>query len=330
MEKIEITVYPNSVEDVERILKELDVPYFKVEGSTAGAELVRYTITAPDDIAHDVINKLAKTIDTKQKSTFITNEKLEATVSDYLQKLAESIRKPKKVAEVVEELLPLTEPFVHFRKDMLVMIVIASIVTVSGLFANSPAVVIGAMLLSPLLGPITAFSFNAAVGRTLRMRQSALSGFILVIAVVGTGAVVTAIASSFIELPITDEIKLRTSTSPADMAISILLGIAGGIAMVSAIPGILVGVAIAAALVPPAVVTGIGIAFLDAQIFTGALLLTSANVIGLLLGSMIIFFIRGITPRKYYEKEKARRYLILTILLFTGMSLLLGILSFVF
>lgn len=328
MERIEVTVYPNGAETVESILKEFEVPYLKLEGKSDNIELFRYTITAPDDIAHDVIDKLAKAIDPKHKSTFITNEKLEATVSDYLEKLAEKIRKPKKVAQVVEELLPLTDPFTKFKKDLLIMIVIASIVALAGLFGNSPAVVIGAMLISPLLGPITAFSFNAAVGRPLKMRQSALSGFILITAVVAAGAIVTSLASIFMDLPITNEINLRTATSPIDIGISILLGIAGGIAMVSSIPGILVGVAIAAALVPPATVIGIGLGMLDARIFTGAMLLTSSNVIGLLLGSMIVFFVRGVTPRKYYEKEKARRYIVLTILIFTGLSVLLGVLSF--
>lgn len=330
MERIEITVYQNTVDSVESILMEFDVPYFKSEGSTAGAKLVNFVIIAPDDLAHLVIDRLAKTIDSKQKNTLITNEKLDATVSDYLQRLAQKIKKPKRVAQVVEELIPHTEPFVTFRRDLLVMIVIASIVALSGLFANSPAVVIGAMLISPLLGPITAFSFNAAVGLPSKMRKAALSGFALVLAVVLSTAVVTAVSSQFIELPITNEILLRTGTSPIDMGISILLGIAGGIAMISAIPGILVGVAIAAALVPPAAVTGIGIAFLDLNIFTGAMLLTSANIIGLLLGSMLVFFVRGVTPRKYYEKERARRYLILTIAIFAGLSVLLGVLSFLF
>ncbi len=328
MERIQVTVYPNDIETVESILKEFDVPYIRSEGWAGEAELFHYWITTPDDIAHDIIDKLANKIDTKQKSVLITNEKVEATVSDYLQQLAEKIKKPKKVAQVVEELFPLTDPFTKFKKDLLIMIVIASIVALAGLFGNSPAVVIGAMLISPLLGPITAFSFNAAIGRPLKMRQSALSGFILIVAVVAAGAIVTVIASAFMDLPITDEINLRTATSPIDIGISILLGIAGGIAMVSSIPGILVGVAIAAALVPPATVTGIGLALFDERIFTGAMLLTSSNVIGLLLGSMIVFFVRGITPRKYYQKEKARRYMILTILMFTGLSVLLGVLSF--
>lgn len=329
MERIEVTAYPNSAEAVEQILKEFEVPYFRAAGKSAGVDVFHYTITAPEDMAHDLVEKLAKVIETKQMNTYITNEKVEATVSDYLQRLAEKVSKKKKVAQVVEELIPLTEPFIRFRKDMLIMIVIASMVALSGLFGNNPAVVIGAMLISPLIGPITAFSFNAAVGHPTKMKHAAFSGFILVVAVVGAAAVATMLASLFMDLPITNEILLRTSTSPIDVGIAILLGMAGGIAMVSAIPGILVGVAIAAALVPPATVTGIGIAMLDEKIFTGALLLTSSNIIGLLLGCMIVFFIRGISPRKYYEKEQARKYIIFTILVFVGLSVLLGIFSIV-
>ncbi len=129
-------------------------------------------------------------------------------------------------------------------------------------------------------------------------------------------------------MPITHEITSRTMAAPTDVVIAILLGIAGGVAMVSSIPGILVGVAIAAALVPPATVTGIGIALWNWDIFSGSLLLTASNIIGLILGSIVVFFLRGVSPRKYYEKNKARKYLIITILVFIGFSMMLGAFSF--
>jgi uncharacterized membrane protein len=86
-------------------------------------------------------------------------------------------------------------------------------------------------------------------------------------------------------------------------------------------------VAIAAALVPPATVTGIGIAFFDYEIFTGGLLLTSSNIIGLILGCMIVFFLKGVTPRKYYERSSAKKYLIISIIFFAFLGLLLGVFS---
>ena len=62
--------------------------------------------------------------------------------------------------------------------------------------------------------------------------------------------------------------------------------------------------------------------------FANALTLTIANIIGLVLGMMIIFFIVGVTPRKFFEKEKARSHMIITITIFVGLSVLLGILLF--
>lgn len=331
LERIEVTSFNDKSQIIENLLEKKEVPYQRIDGQTFGGEqLFRYIIISPDDAAHSIVESLTKIVDTKRKEIFITNEKLEATVSDYLQELAEKIKKPKKIPQLIEELLPLTEPFVKFRKDLLYMIVIASVVALVGLFSNSPAVVIGAMLISPLLGPITGFAFNAALGRPMKMLKSAMSGFLLILAVVTASASLTIIASFFIDLPITNEILIRTTTLPIDVIIGVLLGIAGGIAMVSTVPGILVGVAIAAALVPPATVTGIGIAFFDWEIFSGGLLLTSSNIIGLILGCMIVFFLKGITPRKYYEKENAKKYLIITILAYAALSLLLGVLSVLF
>lgn len=327
MEHIELTTYPQQCDSIEYILSTFQVPFQRIAGKSLDKEIIRYVVVVPDDISHSLIEKLATILDTNQKEIYLTNQKIDGTVSDYLHKLNEKVRKPKKIPQFIEELVPLTEPFVKFKKDLLIMITISSVVSLVGFYYDNPTVIIGAMLISPLLGPITAFSFNAAVGRPYKMLHAAFSGFILIVSVSATAATLTAIASHMVSLPITHEIITRTTTSPIDVIVAILLGIAGGIAMVSTLPGILVGVAIAAALVPPATVTGIGLALLDWRIFSGSFLLTSSNIIGLILGSMVVFFLRGITPRKYYEKEKARKYIILTMVFFIGLSVLLSILS---
>ncbi|MEW6044049.1 MAG: TIGR00341 family protein [Thermoproteota archaeon] len=328
MERIEVTVFPDKKEYVENFLNKQQVPYQRIDGVTVeDKQIYRYIIVSPDNMAPSIIQTFSKLLDTKEPQLYIINEKIDATVSDYLQKLAESATEKKKMPQVIEELVPLTEPFVRFRKDMTIMIIISCAVALVGLFSNSPAVVIGAMLISPLLGPITAFAFNAAIGRPAKMAHSGWSGFILIGTVVMASAALTFLTSLIVDLPITNEIEIRTKNSPVDIIIGVLLGIAGGIAMVSTIPGILVGVAIAAALVPPATVTGIGIAFLDYRIFAGGLLLTSSNIIGLILGCMIVFFLKGITPRKYYERTTAKKYLLVSIIVFAFLGVVLGVFS---
>ena len=316
---------------IEKFLFKKDLPYQKIEGKTfEDVELVRYIITTPDDLAPNIIESLSKIVNTKQRDIFITTNKIDATVSEYLHDLVGKIKKPKKIPQVVEELIPQTEPFVHFKKDLFIMIMISTVIASAGLYMNSPAVVIGAMLISPLIGPLTAFSFNAAIGRPEKMLRSFVSGFVLIITVVAVSSAVSLIAIQFVDLPITHEIETRTTPSPVDVILGILLGVAAGIAMVSIIPGILVGVAIAAALVPPATVIGIGLALFDFDIFSGSLLLTSSNVVGLVLGCTIVFLLRGITPRKYHERSTAKKYLTGTILFYICLGIVLVTLSLFF
>lgn len=295
-----------------------------------GMKLLRYSAIAPDDLSRTVINEIHDILDTKHKEIYLTSQSIEATFSDYLQNLQKEIqeKEKKKQRKLTEEFHALVEPSVDIKISLLIMIIIASSVAVVGLYNNNASLVIGAMLLSPLLGPITAFAFNAAVGKPEKMLKAALNIFILTLAVGSTGAAITAAVAPFAELPITPEILARTQMSPVFLVVAILLGLAGGIAMSSDIPGILVGVAIAAALVPPAVVTGIGVAMLDYDIFINALTLTIANLFGLILGTMTVFYIMGVTPRRFFEKQKARKYITYTISVFVVLSIILGILTF--
>ncbi len=331
MKKIEITCYEQRSSSVEYILKKHKVPYHVDLAMHDNAKLLRYTIISPNSISSAIVNELNRLVDTRQKEVLITSQTIEATLSDYLNNLEEEEKaKHKKVGKkkLTEEFQSLIEPSVEFNKNLFVMIVIAAGVATAGLFANNASLVIGAMLISPLLGPITAFSFNVVIGKPEKAYKATISGLILLAAVIATGAILTIIALQFADLPLTNEILSRTEISPVYLAVAIALGFAGGIAMTTDIPGILVGVAIAAALVPPAAVAGIGIALLDFEIFSSALTLTAANVIGLLIGTMSIFFMKGITPRRFYEKEKAQRYIIITITIFIGFSILLGFLLF--
>lgn len=331
MKKIEITCYEQRSENVEYVLKKYKVPYHVDLAMYDNQKLLRFTIICLNDLASSLVNELNKLVDTRQKEVLITSQTIEATLSEYMNKLEEEEKAKKKKVDkkkLTEEFQALVEPSVDFNKNLLFMIVIAAGVATAGLFANNASLVIGAMLISPLLGPITAFSFNVAVGKPQKVYKATISGLILLAAVIATGAILTAIALQFADLPLTNEILSRTEISPVFLAVAIALGFAGGIAMTTDIPGILVGVAIAAALVPPATVAGIGIALWDFDIFSSALTLTAANVIGLILGTIAVFFIEGITPRKFYEKEKAERQIMITIAIFIGLSILLGFLLF--
>ena len=150
----------------------------------------------------------------------ITSQTLDAAFSDYLLDL-EQKENTSKTGRLAEEFHTLAEPSVEFNKDLFAMVIIASVVAVVGLFTNNAALVIGGMLLAPLIGPITAFSFNVAIAKPKKMMKASVNGFVLLLATFSTAFLITIISSQFIELSVTNEILLRTENSFVFLALAI-------------------------------------------------------------------------------------------------------------
>ncbi len=178
------------------------------------------------------------------------------------------------------------------RKDMIfrghvVWVLVCSIFIASiGLNTNSPAVIIGAMLISPLMGPILAIGL--ALGTNdMRLLRRALMNFTIMV-------VVSLITSTlyFLITPISDlqtEILARTRPTLLDAAIAIFGGIAGIIGVSRRNRGnVIPGVAIATALMPPLCTAGYGIATLQWQFFLGAAYLFILNSIFIALATFLI------------------------------------------
>jgi len=117
-------------------------------------------------------------------------------------------------------------------------------------------------------------------------------------------ALVTFLSSQFITLPLAAQIEQRGQTSLLDIGIGLTPGLAGGLALVTALPEILIGVEVASALLSPFAVIGIGLALMDSTLFWGALTLTIVYMVGLQLGCKIMLRIKGAQPRQFYQKQK--------------------------
>jgi uncharacterized hydrophobic protein (TIGR00271 family) len=173
----------------------------------------------------------------------------------------------------------------------LLMNVMAATIASYGLFANSPAVVIGAMIITMLLGPITGISL-ALVDSD---QKSLLKGFVTLISgafvVIATGLAIGLIHS---DLPLTDEILARTSPNLADLVIALAGGAAGAYATVSPRLSVaFVGVAIATALVPPLCAANILFARGEIALGSGAVLLTFTNIVAIQFASSAVFWVTG-------------------------------------
>jgi uncharacterized hydrophobic protein (TIGR00341 family) len=353
LEQIEVTLYPNQVEEIEKILEDFQVPYVKTPAESYKIACFHYMITCPDEIASTLVDTIAKKFDTSQRINVITHYKTDSTISDYLHKfeafLKEEVEphdKPdistvsafKSVKDMVkikktgpiEGIVSKTDAFLSRKKDIYIMILVATVVALVGLVSNNVAVIIGAMLISPLLGPISSFALNSVLGRQKRIEESIVFGSFMIGSSIGLAAVLTLALSAFYAVEITPEIQSRTEVSPILIVVAVMLGVAGGLALLTSIPEIIVGVAIAVALVPPAATAGIGIGLGSAEIAGGASLVLLSNIIGMVIGFMVIFLAKGISPRKYYEKQRARRVLTVNIIVLVLLAVALGIIEVMF
>jgi uncharacterized hydrophobic protein (TIGR00271 family) len=201
-----------------------------------------------------------------------------------------------------------------------VLIVLSSIIAALGLLLNSPAVVIGAMLVAPLMSPILGFSLSIVLGEIRLLRTSLESVF--------KGVMATIIVSILVGLlsplkEMTPEILARTQPTLLDLFIALASGMAGAYALSRKdVSAALPGVAIAAALAPPLSVVGLGIANGNMQAAGGALLLFVTNIITISLAGMIIFTLLGIHPINIQPeiRKRVRRGIL-------GMVFLVGLIT---
>ncbi|HSJ77677.1 MAG TPA: TIGR00341 family protein [Erythrobacter sp.] len=153
-------------------------------------------------------------------------------------------------------------------------------IAILGLLLSSPAVVIGAMLLSPLMGPIMGLGFALAIGDWDWLKQSIRT--LLIGSVMAVLLCALLVFFSPIQT-ITSEIAARTRPNLFDLFVALFSALAGAYAMIRGREGAIVGVAIATALMPPIAVVGFGLATFNWTVFSGALLLFVTNFITIAL-----------------------------------------------
>jgi uncharacterized hydrophobic protein (TIGR00271 family) len=158
-------------------------------------------------------------------------------------------------------------------------------IAILGLLQSSAAVVIGAMLISPLMGPIVQLGFSLCVV-DFRMMRSALLALLagLLLALLTSMCIVW--LSPLKEA--TSEILARTQPTLFDLLVALFSGLAGGYAVVTRKGEAIVGVAIATALMPPLAVVGFGLATGSADIAGGAFFLFMTNLLAIAFSVTLI------------------------------------------
>ncbi len=190
----------------------------------------------------------------------------------------------------------------HTAWILVFSIIIASI----GLNVSSTAVVIGAMLVSPLMGPILGVGLSIGINDIDTLKRSLINLGIMV----GLSVVTSLL---FFSIPLfqdlTPEIEARTAPDVRD----VLIAIAGGLALIIAlsrhkeITTVIAGIAIATALMPPLCTAGYGLAVGNLSFFGGAMFLFIINAVFIALATFVIVKFLRFPMKKYINSANRKR-----------------------
>ncbi len=194
------------------------------------------------------------------------------------------------------------------------LVLLSSIIATQGLLIGSPAVIIGAMLVAPLMSPIIGIGLSSVIGEGRMLREAAVSLALGALIAVFLAFLMTQINNllPFFSLDasrLPGEVLARTQPSPIDLVIALAGGLAAAFAL--AMPKIspsLPGVAIATALMPPLCTVGIGLALPDEarwNIAGGASLLFITNAVTIAFAAMIVFIALGLRPKILETREES-------------------------
>lgn len=258
----------------------------------------------------EVLDKLQVLLSGCENSRIVV-QATEVVLPKMVEPEKEDIAKRKKLAyreEIYNTSLKETRLNTHY----LTLVVLSTLVAAIGLIENNVAVIIGAMVIAPLLGPNLAFGLATALADRELMTRSALS-----ILVGLSAAILLSILLGLLWPPTlsSTELMSRTTVGLDSIALALASGAAAVMSLTSGVSTVLVGVMVAVALLPPAATVGLMLASGHMDLAQGAALLLAVNIVSVNLAAKIVFLIKGVRPRTWLEQKKAKQSMWLYVLI---------------
>jgi len=246
------------------------------------------------------------------------------TVLDALQNLLSAADNTRIIVQPVEAVLPRPAPKtdddggsatreelyneikkgVRLDRNFLILVFLSTVVAAIGLLENNVAVIIGAMVIAPLLGPNIALAFAATLGDRDLLMSSLKTNLVGVLLTLALSLAIGALWH--IDVPGV-EILSRTTIGFDGIVLALASGAAAVLSLTSGVASALVGVMVAVALLPPTATLGMMLTSGHPELAIGAGLLLAANVVCVNLSANLVFLAKGVRPRTWLEKRKARQ-----------------------
>lgn len=238
----------------------------------------------------------------------------ESVVSTEFEELREEYRSESDVSDQVafEELRTHARELIPTAPTYALLTAISAVVATAGLLLGSTAIVVGAMIIAPLVGPSMATSVGSVVDDEGLFRHGLsyqAGGFLLAVAsatLFGLAARELFLVPPTIEITGVEQIAGRLTPDLLSLVVAIGSGVAGARSLSSDVSTTLVGVMISAALVPPAAAVGIGVAWWRPAMVVDAGLLLLVNAVSINLAALATLWYSGARPRDRRDESRAR------------------------
>jgi len=210
----------------------------------------------------------------------------------------------KKTTTYREEIYSTSLKETKLNGHYIALVVLSTLVAAIGLIEDNVAVIIGAMVIAPLLGPNLALGLATALGDRELMGRAFLS-----ILVGLSMAILLSFLLGLVWPPILTSTELigRTSVGLDSVVLALASGAAAVMSLTSGVSTVLVGVMVAVALLPPAATVGLMLAAGHMDMAQGAALLLAVNIVSVNLAAKLVFLVKGVRPRTWLEQKKAKQ-----------------------
>ncbi|WP_424017548.1 TIGR00341 family protein [Halorientalis pallida] len=211
-----------------------------------------------------------------------------------------------------EELQSRAEELAPSLRTYATMTVISAIIATAGLLLDSPAVVVGSMVIAPLIGPAMAASVGTVLDEDeLFVRGVKLQVLGMTLAVVSAAAFAVFVRYARlvppgIEITEVPEIRERLAPDFLSLAVALGAGVAGALSLSSGVSAAIVGVMIAVALIPPAATVGIGVAWGLPMVSVGSGVLALVNGLSINVAAIAVLWYSGYRPHNWFQLDQAR------------------------
>ncbi len=310
MKTIEIITDKGHIDTIIGLADQYDaVDYWLGAEGEDGRQSIRLLVKT--DIIQTVLDRLQSLLGGTENTHII----VQAT-EVVLPKMAETDKDEgdarKKKATYREEIYNAIANETKLDSHYITLVVLSTLVAAIGLAENNVAVIIGAMVIAPLLGPNLAFGLATALGDRELAGQSLLSIVVGLVLAIGLSFLLGLVWPSALD---SHELISRTTVGLDSIALALASGAAAVMSLTSGVSSVLVGVMVAVALLPPAATLGLMLAVGHINMAEGAALLLAVNIVSVNLAAKVVFLIKGVRPRTWLEQKKAKQSLWLYVLL---------------